>query len=125
MSSTFWSAYLPRSLQMIRWYSSLSARRPPSDVDAPRLGGEPEAHVERNRLRADLQHRGQRARILRRLHPKGREVLRRQLEGSSPLEGRKGSESWDPNDGRIAKLRMGGREPRQILHWRSRWARPI
>src|SRR5437763_1570657 len=84
-----------------------------SDVDAPRLGGEPEAHVERDRLRADLQHRGQCARILRRLNSKGREVLRGQLEGPSPLEWREGSESWDPNDGRIAKLRMGGREPRQ------------
>src|SRR5439155_5448885 len=78
-----------------------------SDVDAPCLGGEPEAHVERDRLRADLQHRGQRARILRRLHSKGREVLRGQPEGSSPLERREGSEAWDPNDGRIAKLRMG------------------
>src|SRR5439155_12759567 len=92
--------------------------------DTPRLGGEPEAHVERDGLRADLQHRGQRARILRRLHSKGREVLRGQLEGPSPLECREASESWDPNDGRIAKLRMGGREPRQILHSRSRWARP-
>ncbi len=87
-----------------------------ADVDAPVVRGEAEARVERDRLRAHLQHRGERRRILRDLRSVRGERIGAQLERARALERGHRPVARDPDGLRVAEFRMGRGESREVLH---------
>src|SRR5213592_3013572 len=85
-------------------------------VDTQQLRSETEAPVERHRSESQLQHGGQCGRIVRGFHPKGGQILRREIEGPSP-SGRGHLYVPRHSDGLgVAELGVSWRELRQILH---------
>src|SRR5439155_22776957 len=92
------------------------AERSLADVDAPSVRRKPKADIEGHRLGSHLEHVREGRGVLRRLDAEGGESVRAEFERPGALERGKAPVSRDTDFLPVAKSRMVGGEPRQVLH---------